>query len=218
MSGSRDPFRKTLQSVTNIKPLDSIERLQRAFLKSASKVLPHQLESSIKREDNIYILTRGYYWLYRKPDKLRLFTVKAPHIFGLADLLIPTVGEIYMNFSPGSEVYTLPYADTQQVLSQAPGLWKDVAILLSFHLHYSYWRDLHLLNDSAYDTIKGKLLELEMNTDEFREKNSIVNYILSTTKISRSTIMKITKDLIAGGYITANRGHLININHLPQRY
>lgn len=218
MVTNSDPFRGELVNALSIKPVDSICRLQHAFLNRAIKIHPNQLKFLIGKEKIVYVLTSGNYELYRRGDNLRLFTAKAPHIFGLAEFLLPAGEKTYVSFSLDSKVHAISYFDVERELSQTPELWKDVAILLSFHLHYAYWRDLHLLNSSAYDAIKGKLLELEMATDAFRTRNSIADYILASTKISRSTIMKITKDLIEGGYIITSKGHLIKINHLPCRY
>lgn len=213
-----DTFQLTLNKILALKPKENIQRLLDALLPLAEKILVHRPRSFHKNGPEIYLLTEGHFWLHRQQDSLELSMAVAPHIFGLAELLMPVRNTTYVRFSPQSEVYVLSGQKALQVFSEQPLLWKDAATVLAFHLHFSTWRDLHLHNDNAYDTVRGKLLELETKDDAFRQTHSILSYIQSTTKLSRSTVLRILKDLTEGGYVEAQRGKLIRIVHLPPRY
>lgn len=213
-----DPFQLTLDKIMELKPLDSLERLMAALLPEAEKIVARRPRSFQKNGPEIYLLTEGNFWLHRRADDLQMSMAKAPHIFGLAELAIP-VGDItYVKFAADCEVFALSGAKAQALFNQQPELWQDVAKVLAYHLHFSSWRDLHLLNDNAYDTIRGKLLEMEKHDETLRKSTTILNYILGSTKLSRSTILRVLKDLTEGGYVEAQRGKLVKIVHLPLRY
>ncbi|QYH16903.1 hypothetical protein HB664_12950 [Enterobacter sp. DNB-S2] len=58
-----------------------------------------------------------------------------------------------------------------------------------------------------------------MNEDEALSAYvNVSDYILEKTRLSRSRVMKILGDLCIGGYIEINRGILIKINKLPEKY
>ncbi len=177
-----------------LKPLDSIERLMAALLPEADKIVARRPRHFHKNGPEIYLLTSGNFWLHRQADGLQMSMAKAPHIFGLAELSIPVSDTTYVKFAADSEVFALSGAKAQTRLNQQPELWQDVAKMLAFHLHFSTWRDLHLLNDNAYDTIRGKLLEMQKHDEALRKSTTILNYILGSTKLSRSTILRVLKD------------------------
>lgn len=213
-----DPFQLTLDKIMDLKPLESVERLMAVLLPEADKIVTLRPRSFHKNGPEIYLLTEGNFWLHRRADDLQMSIAKAPHIFGLAEMVIPVGDTTYVKFAPDSEVFVISGNKVQALLNQQPALWQDVTKILAFHLHVSTWRDLHLLNDNAYDTIRGKLLELEKHDDTLRNSTTILNYILGSTKLSRSTILRVMKDLTDGGYVEAQRGKLVKIVHLPLRY
>ncbi|EOC5256349.1 helix-turn-helix domain-containing protein [Enterobacter asburiae] len=58
-----------------------------------------------------------------------------------------------------------------------------------------------------------------MNEDEALSAYiNVSDYILEKTRLSRSHVIKILGDLRIGGYIEINRGILIKINKLPEKY
>jgi len=213
-----DPFQLTLDKIMDLKPLDSIERLMAVLLPEADKIVTRRPRNFSKNGPEIYLLTEGNFWLHRRVDDLQLSMAKAPHILGLAELAIPVGDTTYVKFAPDSEVFVISGAKVQALFAQQPALWQDAMKILAFHLHFSSWRDLHLLNDNAYDTIRGKLLELEKHDNALRKETTILNYILGSTKLSRSTILRVLKELTDGGYVEAQRGKLLRIVHLPLRY
>ncbi|MEQ0188798.1 helix-turn-helix domain-containing protein [Klebsiella sp. CN_Kp098] len=213
-----DSLQYVLSKIMGLKPIGSIERLMTVLLPQADKIIVRRPRSFHKNGPEIYLLTEGGFGLHRRADDLQMSMAKAPHIFGLAELVIPVGNTTYVKFSAESEVYALSGAKARGLLDENPILWRDVSRVLAFHLHFSTWRDLHLLNGNAYDTIRGKLMEMEMHGENLKETTTILNYILRTTKLSRSTILRVMKDLTDGGYVEAQRGKLIRIIHLPLRY
>lgn len=213
-----DPYKDTLDRVISLKPFPGIRRLQEALLPAAKKISDRRYCRFNPGTAEVYLLTEGYFSLHRELDDLQLCIAKAPHIFGFSELLHPCTSATYVNFSTDYEAYSITGEQTEKILSEKPYLWKDVAILLAFHLQFASWRDLHLLNDRAYVNIRGKLLELASQPAALRNDNSVLGYILSSTRLSRSTVMRVLKDLADGGYIEIVKGRLVSIKHLPLRY
>ncbi|MEX3242005.1 helix-turn-helix domain-containing protein [Serratia quinivorans] len=213
-----DTFQQMLNNILKLKPLYSIQRLFETLLPVAEKMVTRRPRNFSKKEPGVYLLTAGHFWLHRKQDGLELCMAKAPHIYGLAEMALPFGEATWVRFSAESDVFVVPRQKVQTLLKNEPALWEDVSKIIAFHLHFSTWRDLHLLNCNAYDTIRGKLFELEKQSEEFRQRNSILSYILATTKLSRSTVLRILKDLFDGGYVEIKRGKLSRILRLPKRY
>ncbi|MEQ0188788.1 helix-turn-helix domain-containing protein [Klebsiella sp. CN_Kp098] len=213
-----DSLPDTLDKILQCKPQDSIQRLMDALLPLADGISCRRPRTLGSKMGEIYLLTDGALYLQRGSDDLILGVVRAPHVLGFAELLTPVEMSTRVKFSPESRVSVVSREKVRTTLGQQPALWEDVARILAFHLHFSVWRDLHLLSDSSYDAIRGKLFELEKQDEAFRSEVSISHYITHSTRLSRSTVLRILKALNEGGYIETHRGRLLNIVFLPQRY
>lgn len=73
-------------------------------------------------------------------------------------------------------------------------------------------------HSNSYEKIKSQLYELMAETKEYRNSVSVEQYIRDKTLLSRSGVMRILSALKNGGYIEIERGILININNLPDKY
>lgn len=213
-----DAFASTLDSVMALKPLTSIQRLFDALLPHSTPLSGGHSRAFDRQRPMLYLLTAGVFGLSRWHDELELSRARAPHLFGLAELLLPLARTTRVHFSPQSTVFAVSGAHARTIMSAQPALWEDAASVLAFHLHVAAWRDLHLLTDRAYDTVRGKLLELARQCEGVRESTSVQHYILSTTRLSRSRVLGILKDLVTGGYVDIHRGKLRRIVRLPLRY
>jgi hypothetical protein len=212
-----DPFIDALQKIIPHKPSEIISDLLALLLPEASPITARRSRQFSKSNPQIYLLLQGAVHLHRQSDDLLITTIYAPHIIGLAELLHP-VGKTYLHLDKGCEIHAIAGSKVLQTFNDQPMLWADVARILAYHLHFASLRDLHLLNNHAYDAIRGKLLEL-MNTPETtRKEYSALRYIQERTTLARSTILKCLSDLKTGGYIEMEKGHLTQIFTLPLRY
>jgi CRP-like cAMP-binding protein len=79
-------------------------------------------------------------------------------------------------------------------------------------------RDDVLVARSAYSVVREFLLEIhELITNHNRDIN-IYDYIQEYTNLARSTIIKILSDLKKGDYIVVEKGKLVSLSALPERY
>lgn len=71
---------------------------------------------------------------------------------------------------------------------------------------------------SAYSVVREFLIEInELIVDHQRDIN-IYDYIQEYTNLARSTIIKILSDLKKGQYIVVEKGRLISLTSLPEKY
>ena len=213
-----DQQSETLDNILSHKPQDSIARLICTLQPEARHLRALRPRPVGRRGAEIYLLTQGCAHLHRRSDGLLLSIVQAPHVLGLAELILPLAIAVEVRFSADAEVWLLSAPSFHRVVATSPMLWADVATVLAFHLHYTSWRDLHLLSDSAYSIIRGKLFELARLPEPLRAGTTIERYVLSTTCLGRSTVLRILKALVTGGYITTRRGVLLSVRMLPQRF
>ena len=212
-----DPFNDALQKIIPHKPSDTISDLITLLLPEASPITTRRSRQFNKNNPQIYLLLQGTVHLHRQSDDLLMTTIYAPHIIGLAELLHP-VGKTYLHLDKGCEIHAIAGNKVLQILNAQPMLWADAARILAYHLQFASLRDLHLLNNHAYDAIRGKLLELMNASESTRKEYSALRYIQERTKLARSTILKCLSDLKTGGYIGMEKGHLTQIFTLPHRY
>jgi hypothetical protein len=214
---ANDHFNDALQKILPHKPHDIIADLMAALQPEASAITARRSRQFSGKNPQVYLLLRGAVHLHRQSDDLLMTTIYAPHIIGLAELLHP-VGKTYLHLDKDCEIHAVAGAKVLQKLNEQPRLWADVARILAYQLHFASLRDLHLLNNHAYDAIRGKLLELMNAPASTRSQYSALRYIQERTTLARSTILKCLSDLKTGGYIAMEKGHLTQVFNLPQRY
>ncbi|MGO4744570.1 helix-turn-helix domain-containing protein [Serratia quinivorans] len=212
-----DHFNDALQKIIPHKPSDIIAHLIAELQPEAVAVTARRSRQFSSKNPQIYLLLRGAVHLHRQSDDLLMTTIYAPHIIGLAELLHP-VGKTYLHLDRDCEIHVVAGGKVLQKLDQQPMLWADVSRILAYQLHFASLRDLHLLNNHAYDAIRGKLLELINAPENTRLEYSALRYIQERTTLARSTILKCLGDLKTGGYIAMEKGHLTQVFNLPQRY
>lgn len=212
-----DHFNDALQKIIPHKPSDIIARLMAELKPEAVEVTARRSRQFSGKNPQVFLLLKGAVNLHRQSDDLLMTTIYAPHIIGLAELLHP-VGQTYLHLEKDCEIHVVAGSKVLQKLDQHPMLWADVSRILAYQLHFASLRDLHLLNNHAYDAIRGKLLELINAPESTRLDYSALRYIQERTTLARSTILKCLSDLKTGGYIAMEKGHLTQVFNLPQRY
>lgn len=97
-------------------------------------------------------------------------------------------------------------------------LWLEFSQILVWYIDILSKRDDVLVARSAYSVVREFLLEInDLILYQNRDIN-VYDYIQEYTNLARSTIIKILSDLKKGQYIVVEKGKLINISSLPERY
>lgn len=90
--------------------------------------------------------------------------------------------------------------------------------MLAWYICLLSKRDDVLVARSAYSVVREFLIEInELIVDHQRDIN-IYDYIQEYTNLARSTIIKILSDLKKGQYIVVEKGRLISLTTLPEKY
>lgn len=163
----------------------------------------------------VCFLESGRVGLYRKSDRLLVYTNTAPvalgfaHMGGTADLLIRAQSEVIC--------YLVPSQTVAQIIEDK-NLWKEVATMMSWAIKNYTRRDTGLVGTDAYTTIRHHLMLLIKLPAEERLAISAEKFIVERTFLSRSRVLSILRELVAGEYITIKRGILMEIKNIPQAF
>ncbi|CDL35783.1 FIG00510151: hypothetical protein [Enterobacter hormaechei] len=79
-------------------------------------------------------------------------------------------------------------------------------------------RDDVLVARSAYSVVREFLYEINDLTVHQQRDINVYDYIQEYTNLARSTIIKILSDLKKGQYIVVEKGRLLNLTALPEKY
>ena len=71
---------------------------------------------------------------------------------------------------------------------------------------------------STYEIVKFQLNQLILESPTLRANITAANYIMARTYLSRSSVMRIISDLRSAGFITLEKGILIDLKPLPLKY
>lgn len=161
-----------------------------------------------------YLVLSGYVSVYRIEDQLLLANFTSPAIIGLSN-----------NGQDKVKIVTITKCTLARISKTAAmkiidekNLWKSLAYFymdFSEKVYLSFDLNTH---SNSYEKIKSQLYELMAETKEYRNSVSVEQYIRDKTLLSRSGVMRILSALKNGGYIEIERGILININNLPDKY
>lgn len=178
---------------------------------------PRQLISLEKKTEPVtFILHEGVVAIYRSSDRLLIKYIRAPMITGMNEL-IDTNADIFIKAYRSVNYEILPTKEMLEVIS-TQGLWKEAAYCYMYAVRQLLVAHHSSVGLSTYELIRLNLIGL-MNEDESLSAHvNVSDYILEKTRLSRSRVMKILGDLRIGGYIEINRGILIKINKLPEKY
>lgn len=176
----------------------------------------HQIPLYEKSKKIVYCLIEGRINVHRKVDNVLIFSMTAPAIIGLFSL---GENDIYHHFVTATNVKLIAIEEGYfSETIEANNLWKNIFLLAADYARYFFVRDEKFNSKDVYSIIKNNLELLWQYPEEERMQISIFKFILSRSQISRSSLNKILKDLIEGGYIDINRGRLLSMKELPRRY
>ncbi|MFK3659986.1 helix-turn-helix domain-containing protein [Scandinavium sp. NPDC088450] len=180
------------------------------------KVLKKWQRINTTDSNYIYVVVSGEVEFRRESDELCVFTLSDKCLFGFSS--------VYCN---SQHMYGLVRADTivrrikkdefSQLMHER-GLWEELMKVLSWYISLLSKRDDVLIARSAYSIVREFLIEIDQLIIQHQRDVNIYDYIQEYTNLARSTIIKILADLKKGGYIVVEKGRLMNITSLPEKY
>ena len=97
-------------------------------------------------------------------------------------------------------------------------LWPQLTKVLSWYICMLSKRDDVLVARSAYSVVREFLYEINDLIVHHQRDINVYDYIQEYTNLARSTIIKILSDLKKGQYIVVEKGRLLNLTTLPEKY
>jgi len=205
--------------IRDSKPIKDIEILIDALLpfsQIAHLKSNQRYELAHNGEDICWLILKGSLTVRRATDDLIMCRMTPPAILGLALITYPSTN-LYLQVDDRSEVATLPIEVLESTLDKYQ-LWKSVASVQAYVTQALVIRESTLVVRSAYEIICNQLHYLMGEPIQHRRAYTVTNYILQRTHISRSSIVKILRQLQDGGYIVMKNNKLVSINSLPEGY
>ena len=201
------------------KPIEHIERIANKLVPFANKIAtPQGQQLSFTQNENraIYLLHKGSVALHRTSDSMVLNSESAPFVFGLTNQ--QSISDyLFLRPQETSEMSTMSLKDANTIIAHYD-LWESLSRVLIYMVARVYDHCAKISQLSSYEVIRLQLVELMNESEKIRMNITAANYIQSRTFLSRSGTMRILSELKAGGYITLEKGVLINVNHLPLKY
>lgn len=114
-------------------------------------------------------------------------------------------------------VRSIPKSVFSQLMTEQ-GLWPELTKVLAWYICLLSKRDDVLVARSAYSVVREFLLEINELIVHHQRDINVYDYIQEYTSLARSTIIKILSDLKKGQYIVVEKGRLLNITNLPEKY
>ncbi|WP_312458094.1 helix-turn-helix domain-containing protein [Pseudescherichia sp.] len=207
------------------KPRDSIEKILSHFSISKPCLLePGQPLSIRKRSENqsrkIYFLLEGAMIssVGENEKKQNLGVVVSPAIIGLGQLNSADALAQYESIAP-CMVDSVSVDDFIKVI-ETHRLWPDLITIMIAMVNQLAARSAMSGLQSAYEIIRSNLLYMDSETAcALKERYTVVKYMQTFSRLSRSIILKILSELKAGGFIEMEKGKLIRISrNLPDRF
>ncbi|WP_236278971.1 helix-turn-helix domain-containing protein [Enterobacter bugandensis] len=181
------------------------------------KVLPRRrLNFVVGNERLCYVLLKGRVMIHRSNHDLAMATVQGPAVIGLSNLL-QTQMRGYIKTFNNCDIVILKMEFVNETVKRH-NLWEPLAyhlMSLAGKLFHSYE---DLTGPSAYDIVIAQLYALSNEEPSFRLSVTAESYIRDKTHLSRSGVMRILSALKEGGYIDMQRGVLLNIIKLPEKF
>ena len=133
-------------------------------------------------------------------------------VIGLTEFIEPMNSYYLQSDEPRNlDLYRINKDDFSAFLDDNPLYWKHIAIIISHINNLSVMRDMHLNTQLAWNTLRGKLFELMMLSEDVRNKHTIIDYVCERTSLSRGTVLTMLRELKRGKYIETNNGRLISV-------
>lgn len=202
------------------RPEDSIQRLITVLEPYATPMeVVSRKRINWEYKDNIqfYIFKSGELSIMRAADGLVIATVYDQNLFGIAESIQPQRSHI-LRAETECTMLRLDASLAHEIISRE-GLWKDIAVILSYYTSHFSYRDSVVVQQRTYSIIRGHLFEMNLLPEDLRLRTSILDYIQERTHLSRSSILNVIFALKNGKYIEIKRGgYLLNVISLPEKF
>ncbi|HDS6850941.1 TPA: helix-turn-helix domain-containing protein [Enterobacter cancerogenus] len=167
-------------------------------------------------EQVCFILHEGSIGIYRGRDQLLMSHTHAPIVLGMNFLAEANI-DFILQARTAIRYEIRPTREVEEII-EAQNLWKDAAYYYMFAINRLLSEHNNSVGLSTYDLIRLNLEALMGEKEDIRLAISASDYIQEKTHLSRSRVMKILSDLKTGEYIDIQRGILMNIKSLPDKY
>lgn len=207
------------------KPLDSINTILSYFPVSQPSLLEPGQTLPIKSKNDrscrkIYFLLEGALIssVGEEEKKQNLGIIMGPSIIGLAQLAPMSAIAQHKVIAP-CIIDSISVEDFIKVIEENK-LWPDVINIMVTIINSLAARTATSGLQSAYEIIRSYLIYMDSeNACAVKERYTVVKYMQTFSRLSRSIILKILSELKAGGFIEMEKGRLIRINrNLPDRF
>ncbi|WP_336218756.1 helix-turn-helix domain-containing protein [Citrobacter amalonaticus] len=200
----------------NIRPQEELNAIIAATEGYEEKTLRKWQRISTENSEVIHIIISGEVEFRRESDELCMFTLQNKCVFGLSSIYYNST-HMYGLVRSNTVVRTIQKDDFLQLMSEK-NLWEALSKVLSWYVCLLSKRDEVLVARSAYSIVREFLVEInELMVNHQRDIN-IYDYIQEYTSLARSTIIKILADLKRGNYIQVDKGRLLYLSSLPEKY
>lgn len=175
------------------------------------------IESGLIDKPSIILIESGLVSLHRKFDKKLLFNFITPFVFGVVHSFSKN-DNYYLLCNTSTKVILLNNEEFNRVVDMR-NLWKDVLTAVCYLIDvFEESQKTKYQSSNNYDLVKGCLQQIWALPLEERMNTSIFKYIMMRHAISRSSIAKFMKALQDGDYLKIQKGVLIELNKLPEKY
>ncbi|HDR2792337.1 MULTISPECIES: helix-turn-helix domain-containing protein [Enterobacter] len=199
-----------------LRPNDEMEAIISATSSYQEKTLKKWQKISTVDSEYIHVIVSGEVEFRRVSDELCMFTLQGQCIFGLSAIFYNS-SHMYGLVRSNTVVRAIKKDDFARLMTEK-NLWPELTKVLSWYICLLSKRDDVLVARSAYSVVREFLLEInELIVNHQRDIN-VYDYIQEYTNLARSTIIKILSDLKKGQYIVVEKGRLINMTSLPEKY
>lgn len=199
-----------------LRPYHEIEKIISATEGFEEKSLKKWQKISTVENEFIHIIVSGEVEFRRESDELCLFTLQGQCIFGLSSIIYHS-SHMYGLVRSNTVVRSIPKDAFSQLMTEK-GLWPELTKVLAWYICMLSKRDDVLVARSAYSVVREFLLEINELIVHHQRDINVYDYIQECTSLARSTIIKILSDLKKGQYIVVEKGRLLNITNLPEKY
>ncbi len=116
-------------------------------------------------------------------------------------------------------VDSVSFKDFRRVIAEE-NLWEDLNEILSKRTQMLAMRAMTSGQQSAYEIIRSYLIYMDIETMyDLKQRYTVVKFMQTFTRVSRSMILKILSELKTGNFIEIENGKLVRICHtLPGKF
>ena len=199
-----------------LRPQQEMEAIISATSGFEEKTLKKWQKITTSDNDYIHIIVSGEVEFRRESDELCMFMLQGQCIFGLSSIYYQS-SHMYGMVRTTAVVRSIPKVVFAQLMTEK-NLWPQLTKVLSWYICMLSKRDDVLVARSAYSVVREFLLEINELIIYHQRDINVYDYIQEYTNLARSTIIKILSDLKKGQYIVVEKGRLLNITTLPEKY